>query len=201
MKRILGINGSPRKNGNSDILLQHILEACSEIVDSTELIYLRDLAIKPCTACERCRNDKACTGVSDDMQSIYLKIEEAQGLVLVSPVYFYNITAQMKTFIDRLYCYFDFGKKRPGEWSSRLAGKGRKALTAVIGEQHGREEGGIDIALAAMRRPLESLGYEVIDEIPVSGIFKRGWVKHYPDILENAEESGRRLANSIIEQI
>ena len=194
MNKILGIGGSPRKGGNSDILMKRFFKGARDGGVATEEIQLRDYQFQPCIGCERCRKDKRCTGLLDGMQLIYPKITEARGLILISPVYNYNITALMKSFIDRLYCFYNFNDDRPGSWSSQLAGQDRKAIIAAVGEQSSREDGGMDLTLQAMRLPVEALGYEVIGELPVLGIFARGKVKKYPQILEQAEDLGRQLA-------
>lgn len=197
MNKILGIGGSPRKGGNSDLLMKHILKGARDEGVPTEEIQLRDYQFQPCIGCERCRKDKRCTGLLDGMQLIYPEIREANGLVIITPIYSYNMTALMKSFIDRLYPFYDFSDERPGYWSSQLAGKGRKAIVAVVGEQASRTEGGMDITLDTMRPNVEALGYELIDELPVLGIFAKGKVKEYPQILEQAELLGKKLASSI----
>jgi multimeric flavodoxin WrbA len=197
MKKILGIGGSPRGGGNSDILVKSILKSAGENGAITEEIQLRDYQIQPCIGCERCRKDERCTGLQDGMQLIYPKIEEANGLVLVSPVYSYNVTAQMKSFIDRLYGFYYFAEERPGHWSSRLAGQGRKAVIAAIGEQNDSDEGGMDLTLEVMRRSITALGYEIIGELPVLGVFAKGKIREQPDTLQQAEELGKELASRL----
>ena len=195
MKKILGIGGSPRKGGNSDILLKQILKGGRNKGIATEEIQLRDYQFQPCIGCERCRKDKRCTGLQDGMQLIYPKIREAGGMVLISPIYSYNVTALMKAFIYRLYSFYNFSDERPGYWSSQLADQGRKAIIAVVGEQATREEGGMDLTLETMRRSIKALGHEVIGELPVLGIFHKGKVREYPQYLDEADELGRRLAS------
>jgi len=195
MKKMLGIAGSPRKGGNSDVLMKLILKGARDEGIATEEIQLRDYQFQPCNGCERCRKDKRCTGLQDGMQLIYPKIRESGGMVVISPIYSYNMTALMKAFIDRLYSFYDFSDERPGNWSSQLANQGRKAMIAVVGEQNTREEGGMDLTLETIRRNIEALGYEVTDELPVLGIFHKGRVREYPQVLEQAEALGRRLAS------
>lgn len=194
MKKMLGIAGSPRKGGNSDVLMKRILKGARDEGIATEEIQLRDYQFQPCNGCERCRKDKRCTGLQDGMQLIYPKIRESGGMVVISPIYSYNMTALMKAFIDRLYSFYDFSDERPGNWSSQLANQGRKAMIAVVGEQNTRKEGGMDLTLETIRRNIEALGYEVTDELPVLGIFHKGRVREYPQVLEQAEALGRRLA-------
>ena len=198
MKSILGIGGSPRKGGNSDILLDRILNGAAQEGILTELVQLRDFSFQGCIGCEKCRKNQECTGLRDGMQLIYPKIKGADGIVLISPIYSYNVTGLMKSFIDRLYCFYDFADNRPGPWSSRLSGKGRKAVIAAIGEQSTVEASGMDSTLETMRRSIQALGYEVIDELPVLGIFHKGKIKEYADVLEQCEVSGRKLASSLI---
>lgn len=195
MKKMLGIAGSPRKGGNSDVLMKRILKGARDEGIATEEIQLRDYQFQPCNGCERCRKDKRCTGLQDGMQLIYPKIRESGGMVVISPIYSYNMTALMKAFIDRLYSFYDFSDERPGNWSSQLANQGRKAMIAVVGEQNTRKEGGMDLTLETIRRNIEALGYEVTDELPVLGIFHKGRVREYPQVLEQAEALGRRLAS------
>lgn len=197
MKKVLGVGGSPRQGGNSDILLKRLLKGAAGEGVATEEVQLREYQFQSCTGGERCRQEKQCVELQDGMQLIYPKMREADGLVLVSPIHNYNVTALMKSFIDRLYCFYNFSDERPGYWSSQLADQGRKAIIIAIGEQASREEGGMDLTLKAMRLPIAALGYEVIAEMPVLGIFHKGKVKNYPEELEKAEHLGRLLAKSI----
>ena len=197
MSAILCVGGSPRAGGNSDILIRHFLQGVKQFDVSADEIYLRNYKFQSCKGCEKCRKDKSCTGLADDMQFIYPGFTEARGLILVSPVHHYNITAMMKAFIDRLYCFYDFDSERPGEWSSRLGKQGRKAIIAAVAEQIGSAESGIDMALKALRLPLEALGYEVIGELPVTGVFNKGKILRYPEILSGAEALGRELAEAV----
>lgn len=197
MANVLGVGGSPRKGGNSDILLQRLLKGVAAAGMVPEEIQLRDYQFQSCNGCERCRKEKQCVELKDGMQLIYPKIQEAKGLILVSPIHNYNMTALMKAFIDRLYCFYDFSDERPGSWSSRLANQNRKAIIIAVGEQKSREEGGMDLTLQTMRLCVEALGYEVISELPVLGVFGKGKIKMYPKELEKAEALGKLLARSV----
>ncbi len=192
---ILGLEGSPRKGGNSHNLLDTILNGARQAGRETRAIHLRDHKYDPCIGCEKCRRDKICTRLNDGMTLLYPHIQAARGLVLVSPVHNYNITAWMKAFIDRLYCFYDFEDTRPRAWSSRLANQGRKAVIAAIAEQENKRDMGF--TLEAMRMPLEALGYEIVAELPVLRLFDRGIVKQHSDILERAARIGKELAESL----
>ena len=195
MARILGICGSPRKDGNSDILLGHMLKGARTEDADTVRVFLRDYDYRSCIGCERCRATGECRGSYDGMQLLYPEVSACKGLVLISPVHNYNVTAWMKAFIDRLYCYYTFTKQRPGDWSSRLAGQGRKAVVAAVGEQNELHE--MKMTLDAMRLPLQALGYDVVGEVPVLGIFESGKIANYPETLQKAEELGAELVRSV----
>ncbi|MFO7727006.1 MAG: flavodoxin family protein [Desulfonatronovibrio sp.] len=192
---VLGIGGSPRKSGNSDVLLDAVISGVAAVNLPCKKIHLRDYYYQACMGCEKCRKDKICTGLNDGMTLLYPYVYESRGLVLMSPAHNYNITAWMKAFIDRLYCFYDFADTRPRQWSNRLAGQGRKAVLAAVGEQE--DEYDMGLTLEAMRRPVEAMGYEVVGELPVFGIFDRGKVREHEEVMESAAALGRKLAESL----
>jgi multimeric flavodoxin WrbA len=189
---VTGVGGSPRKGGNSDILLRQILKGVLEHKIGARTVQLREYQYMGCIGCEKCSKSGTCTGLKDGMTLIYPHIVEAQGLVLVSPTHNYNVTAWVKAFIDRLYCFYRFDDNRPRGWMSRLAGQGRKAVLAAVCEQP--DTGDMGFTLDAMRHPLEALGYEIVGELAVFGVFDRGKVREKEEALIKAEELGRGLA-------
>ena len=193
--KVLAIGASPRKGGNSDVLLKHFLAGAKNAGVETEEIQLRDCQITPCVGCELCRQAGECTRFNDDMVDLYKKIIESRGLFLISPVHNYNLTAWMKGFIDRLYCFYDFVEPRPGPWSSKLANQGRKAVVAAVAEQTNKKDMGF--TLEAMQWPLEALGYETNQKFPVLGVFEKGKVADRPEIIRTAEMYGENLAKEI----
>ena len=194
---MLGIGGSPRAKGNSDTLLDAVLNGVREAGLATEALHLRDYSFQSCIGCERCRRDLRCTGLQDDMKVIYPKIEQCRAIVAVSPIHGYTVSALMKAFLDRLYCYYDFAEPRPGPVASRLAGQGRKAVIVAVGEQDTYELGGMDSTLVILRRNLDILGFEIVSELPVLGAFERGHVLKQPEVLAAAEEMGATLAHAL----
>jgi len=98
--KAIAIVGSPRQNGNTEILTKHTLKAVEEEGLDTELISLADLEIKPCTACMVCKNEESCP-IDDDLWPIYTKMKEADAIILASPVYFGSATAQIKALMER----------------------------------------------------------------------------------------------------
>ena len=99
--RIIGISGSPRANGNTDIILKETLTAAQEEGAEVELLRLTDYRLQPCNACGTCSKTKECV-IDDDGEKLYQELVKADGVILGSPSYFQGVTAQMKTFIDRI---------------------------------------------------------------------------------------------------
>ncbi|ARN57004.1 flavodoxin family protein [Sedimentisphaera salicampi] len=194
-QQITAVSASPRVNGNSDAVLEGIDAGIRETGISCRQVQLRDLDFKACIGCERCRKDKICTGLIDDLTELYPSLIESQGLVLISPTHNYNVTAMMKAFIDRLYCFYNFENTVPRGWSSQLSGQSRKAAVVGIAEQMNEEDMGFTIP--SMKLPLEALGYEFVDELAVFGLFERGKAKDCPEVLDNARKLGLKLADSL----
>ena len=192
--RILGISGSPRRGGNSDLILDSILKGTGA---DTDTLHLSDIDFSPCVGCEQCRKDKICTRFEDALTPFYEVIRETVGLVLVSPVHNYNITSWMKAFIDRLYCFYDFDDERPRGWSCRLAGQGRTAALAIVAEQ--MEEKDLGVTMEALRMPIKAFGYQIAGELQVLGKFEAGIVGEDPDVLQQCTDLGRKLAGELDE--
>jgi multimeric flavodoxin WrbA len=98
--KILAICCSPRKQGNTEMLLKEALAAAKKEGAETELFSLAGKNVGPCLACDTCRKEGICAQ-KDDMQSLYDKLLAADGIIFGTPVYFYNMTAQCKAVIDR----------------------------------------------------------------------------------------------------
>jgi multimeric flavodoxin WrbA len=100
--KIVGIVCSPRKDGNTEILVKETLQAAADAGAETELTTIAGKKITPCDGCNACLKEGVCK-IKDDIQTILQQIEKADGVVFGTPVYFYNVTAQAKAVIDRTY--------------------------------------------------------------------------------------------------
>ena len=107
-----------------------------------------------------------------------------------------SLGAIMKAFIDRLYAYYDFTNDRPRRYSSRLAGQGRKAAVCAVCEQVDKKDMGYTLEM--LRLPLEPLGWEITDQLPVYGVFDRGKVRGLSQVLKQAGDLGRNLARRLL---
>lgn len=100
MVKIIGIVGSPRKGGNTEILVKAALERAKERGADTEIINLGSAEIEPCIACDICKSTGECA-IYDDMPELLEKIVDADGIIMGSPVYFGSVTSQLKMLMDR----------------------------------------------------------------------------------------------------
>ncbi len=103
-KQVLILLGSPRKNGNSALLADKCAAGVKEVGGDPVVVHLQSLKIAPCNACDACVKNpaKGCV-IQDDMQSIYPQLKSAHAVVLASPTYWFNYSAQLKLVIDRTY--------------------------------------------------------------------------------------------------
>lgn len=101
MKKVLILSGSPRKDGNSDLLCSEFMRGAQESGNEVQKIFVRSKKIVPCNACYYCRDHGGKCALNDDMSEILDAMQAADVIVMASPVYFYSIDAQMKIIIDR----------------------------------------------------------------------------------------------------
>lgn len=135
MKKVLIISGSPRKNGNSDILCDEFEKGASEAGHLVEKIRLQEKKIGYCMACYYCRNTKECVQ-KDDMTEIIAKLIGADVIVLATPVYFYSMDGQLKTMIDRvLPRYTEVANK--DFYFIATAAAGRRAMERTMDSMRG----------------------------------------------------------------
>jgi multimeric flavodoxin WrbA len=101
--KILGIVGSPRKGGNTEILMGETLRVAQEAGCETEMFRMSEKRVAPCDACATCFETGSCV-VQDDMQELYSMLDRADGIIIGSPVYFGSVSAQAKAIMDRMCC-------------------------------------------------------------------------------------------------
>ena len=130
--KVLGIMGSPRIGGNSDILLDRALAGAQEAGAEVEKITLNLKKISGCQDCKKCNQTGVCA-LKDDMPEILQKVLEADAVIHSGPVYFWSMTAQMKAYLDRWCAFFDAEWKWHKVYYSKMKGK-RIGLITVCGD-------------------------------------------------------------------
>lgn len=101
MKKVIVVSSSPRKNGNSEVLAQKFADGAIAAGNEVEIITVRDLDLKFCIGCLYCQSHDKCV-LSDGMNGLYEKFQNADVLVFATPIYYYAVCGQLKTFLDRL---------------------------------------------------------------------------------------------------
>jgi multimeric flavodoxin WrbA len=101
--KVVAFNGSPRKDGNTAILINHVFTELEKEGVETELVQLAGKTLQGCKSCYRCfaNKDKRCSVEKDELNSYIEKMIGAEGIILGSPTFFSNVTAEMKALIDR----------------------------------------------------------------------------------------------------
>jgi multimeric flavodoxin WrbA len=183
MKKVLGIVGSPRRQGNTHLLMETVLEGARSAGAETELLMLGDLTIRECIGCHACWNGRPCSR-NDDMDGLYEKIAGAGALAFGTPVYWYGPTALMKCFIDR-FVYFNCP-------ANRGMVRGKPAVLAVPFEDEDPETASLTTAF--FERSLAYLEMNLAGTLIVPGMARKGQVRERVDRLDEAFELGRRLA-------
>lgn len=191
---VLGIAGSPEIGGNTEILLDRVLDGCGAGVVK-EKIVVSELAIRPCTSCRSCAKTGECR-VDDDMQSVYAKLVWANRIIVASPVYFMSVTAQMKAVIDRCQMFWErkYHLNRPITTDEADDQSTRRGIViATAGE---KKSGMFECLLKVVNSFFVTLdiGYDGGNSLLFDGIEGRRDVLEHTDYLDAAYSVGQRVA-------
>ena len=187
--KILSINGSRRKKGNTEFIIQSILTPAQKGGAQIESIFLGDYQIGACTGCEGCASSWECI-IRDDFAQIVKKLDEADGLVLASPTYWYSVTSDMKRFIDRCYSLVQFPVNRKN-WIGKYQGTGKTCITAAVCEQ--TEASAMGNTLSLLTDFSKDIGMDVAASVKGLGFFEAGRIKNDHNLLQTAENAGQNL--------
>lgn len=176
--KAVAIVGSPHVDGNTSYLADIALKELAARGFETEKISLAERAIAPCQGHEQCGTFTACV-LKDDAPAVIKKYNEADAVILASPVYFYDVTAQMKAFIDRNFFTFTHGGRKKAKYAGLIA----------IGGGGGAEET-VKTLKAFAGLPEENC-------IVIAGYAGQGSVKDKPELVKQAKEMGKKLAEKL----
>jgi multimeric flavodoxin WrbA len=182
MKRIFAVVGSPRRKGNTHILVSRIAEGARANGASVDEVLLGDMRIQECDGCHRCWQAKQCSK-DDDMRGMYSRIADSDTIIFGTPVYWYGPTALMKAFIDR-FVYFNCPENRPKI-------RGKKGVIAVVFEEDDPEMAALVIEF--FTRSLKYLEMELAGKIIVPGVGAKGEILAKHASLEQAYKLGESL--------
>ncbi len=185
MAKILAVVGSPRKGGNTDLLVSRIAEGAATANAQVEVVRLGELQIRECDGCHACWKGRPCSK-QDDMLALFPKIAASEAIVLGTPVYWYGPTALMKGFIDR-FVYFNCEANRP------MIRDKRAAVAIVLEETHEQTWRPV---IEFFEKSLSYLEMKPAGTIIVPGVGKKGDILKHPERLEEAYRLGAKLAGS-----
>jgi multimeric flavodoxin WrbA len=178
---VLGIVGSPRRGGNTEVMVDEVLAGAEEAGAHVEKVILAELAIAPCRACDTCAETGACAQ-HDDMQPLAEKMQRSEVWVLGTPVYWWGPSAQFKAFMDRWY----------GVEAEIF--RGRRVLVVMpLGSDDAYD------ARHAVGMIEDSVKYrkvESVETILAPGAYKLGEVRDFPEVLAAARRAGRKAGES-----
>jgi len=186
--KVLGIAGSPRRGGNTDLLLSEVMRGAASRGAEVKTIILNDLTIAPCQHCDACLEIGRCR-VEDDMQMVYRELERADRLVLASPIHFMGVTAQAKAMIDR--CQALWARKYILKTPPLGNRRERKGLFVSVGGR--RIINQFEPALATVKSLFKVLDITYVGELVFPAVDEKGAIAKYPKALPQAFLAGQKL--------
>jgi multimeric flavodoxin WrbA len=185
-KYVVAFLGSPRKKGNSAVLAKQIIYGVKSVGAKVETVYLNGLDIKPCQGCYACKkkNSTGCA-VDDDMQSLYPKLVESDAWVIASPVYWFNMSAQTKIFMDRCFALWNDDPERNPIYRKRIA------IAMSYGDSDPFSSGCVN-ALRSFQDAYRYAGAKIVGMVYGSAE-KPGEIALNAELMAEAEELGKKL--------
>jgi multimeric flavodoxin WrbA len=193
--KVLGLFGSPRRGGNTDLLLEEMLKGAEEEGAQIERIIISGLKFSPCIECHGCDETGECV-LDDDMEKVYPKLLEADWIILASPIFFYGVTAWTKALIDRVQSLWVRKyrlKLAPGD-----QGRRRKGFFISVGATKGARL--FDGAMLTVQYFFDALGVDFAGHLLFNGVEGKGDIRSHPTALREAFEAGKALANRSLKE-
>jgi multimeric flavodoxin WrbA len=186
--KIVGICGSPRRGGNTEILLKEALRGAGDAGAEVEEVFLRDKTISPCLEIYGCTKEGRCV-ITDDFHEVAEKMIQADGVILASPIFFYTVSAHTKMLIDR--CQSLWVKRYLLNSPISPGRSRRRGAFIAVGATRGKRlfEG----VLLTVRYFFDTLEVDLSDTLLVRGIDKKGEILDHPQEIQAAYELGGRM--------
>jgi multimeric flavodoxin WrbA len=186
--KVLGVAGSPRRNGNTDILLAELLRGAADKGAETKTIRLNSMKYVGCQHCDACLKEGICI-LKDDMQGIYTDFEEADVVVLATPMQFMDMTAPMKAMIDRFQSRW--ARKYVLDIPPLGDEKPRKGFLIAVGGT--KYKNLFDAVLLVVKTFFRIVNIEYAGDILLREIDEKGAINDHPEALQEAYEAGQKL--------
>jgi len=193
MPKVLAIYGSPRRKGNTALLLRQAVAGAREAGVEVEEVVLRDLKMSPCLEIYGCTKTGRCA-IQDDFQKLYDQILQCQGIILASPIFFYAVSAHTKILMDRCQSLW-VRKYWLSDPPAEPTPSARKGLFISVGATQGKKL--FDGVLLTVRYYFQALDCELWKSLLYRGLDHEGDVLKHPEYLEEARLAGRDLCRAI----
>lgn len=188
--QVLAIYGSPRKKGNTDLMLDAFLEGAESEGAKPERIYVRDAHIAGCLGCGYCDKKGSCVQ-QDDMAGIYPLLEAAPRIVVASPIYFYGITGQLKLLVDRSQASFMRREMENSDDGLAPATLERKGFFLSAGATRGKRL--FECGMLTMKYFFDAVNVDYAGELCFREIEGKGDILGHPTALEECRSAGREF--------
>ncbi len=188
---VLAIYGSPRKGGNTDVLLDAFAGAAEREGASVQRVYVRELNIGCCVECRQCEKVGRCV-VDDDMREVFGFLESARAVVVASPIFFYALTACVKPLIDRAQALWARKYILNNPVPPVVDGIERRGYFLSCGATKGQNL--FDGALLTMKYFFDAIGVRQAESLTYRRIESIGDIGRHPRALEEAGALGRTAA-------
>src|SRR5271157_3713688 len=186
--KIVAFLGSPRVDGNSDIMLREALKAVEGTTHDTRIFKLNVMKIKPCQNCGSC-NDTGICAVKDDMEEVRGSIREADRIILASPIFFFGLSAQSKIMVDR--CQSFWCEKYLLNKTIPAGPHGRKGLLMLVGGM--KKEIGVHCSEATAKAFFRTISVPEHETLSFLGVDAKGEIRNHPTALHDAFEAVKRM--------
>lgn len=186
--KVLGIAGSPRRGGNTDLLLAELMRGAAGKGAEVKTIVLNNLQITPCQHCDACLKEGNCR-IKDDMQDIYQELEQSDRIVIASPVQFMGLTAPLKAMIDRCQCLW--ARKYVLKIPPLPQDKQRKGFFISVGGTKLKDL--FEPSLVTVRTWFRILDIDYAGDLLFPGIDEKGAITKHPTALHQAFLAGQKL--------
>jgi multimeric flavodoxin WrbA len=193
--KVLGLFGSPRRGGNTDLLLEEMLRGAEEGGAQIERIIIPELKFSPCIECHGCDETGECV-LHDHMEKVYPKLLEADWIILAFPIFFYGVPAWTKALIDRVQSLWvrRYRLKLP----PKDKGRRRKGFFISVGATRGTRL--FDGAMLTVKYFFDALGVDFTGQLVFKGVEGKGDIRNHPTALREAFEAGKVSANRTLKE-
>ncbi len=193
--KVIAFNGSPRRGGNTELLLAETVRGVQEHGSEVTVYHLDAMNLRACLGCGKCDAAGLCV-VKDDMERIRSEIRAADRIIVASPIFFFSVSAQTKMMIDRCQAF----------WAEKYVHKkpvqpglfGRKGLLLLVGGmKQGEKNVGFSCAEATVKAFFRTVNVQEHVTLAFDAVDKKGEIQHHPTAMQDAYEAGKMLVGTV----